>query len=102
MYKDAVHEIANGKNLYEEQNNPLVKKFRTFVKYMYLPFPCHTQFVESGVKEVAIVSETGREEQIRTNLAILRSHTVEPFLERARKCIEHREENNDKEMMPKG
>ena len=101
-YMDAVLEIANGKKLYEEQNNPLVEKLRTFVRYTYLPLACQTQFVESGVKDTAIVSVTGREEQTRTNLAILRSHTVEPFLERARKCIKHRVENEGKKMMPKG
>ena len=39
---------------------------------------------------------------MRTNLAILRSHTVEEFLERARKCVVHRVGNEDKKMLPKG
>ena len=62
VHHEAVYEIANGKKLYGRGNSENVKKLRTFVRYTYLPFPCHTQFVESGVKEADIVSETGREE----------------------------------------
>ena len=102
-HTEAVNEIANGKNLYEKRCSPAMKKLRTFVLYTFLPFPVHTQFVESGVKESALVSQTGREEQARTNIAIIRSRTVEDFLEKARKKVKHKVQGNeDKKILPKG
>jgi len=40
-----------------------------------LPLPCHTQFVESGVKEAKIVASTDRSEEQRTCVAIIRAGT---------------------------
>ena len=103
VHMEAVMEIAVGKKLYEEPpTSKILEDLRDYALYTFLPFPCHTQFVESGVKEAAIVSETGREEQTRTNLAILRSRSIEPFLENARNAMEHAVENEDKKMVPKG
>ena len=87
LHMEAVKEIAGGKKLYDLEGSEINKEFQFFVSYTYLPLPSHTQFVESGVKESAIVSETGREERSRSILAIVRSHTVEQFLESARKLI---------------
>mgnify|MGYP001394363470 CR=1 FL=1 len=86
----------------DSEGSEINKEFQFFVSYTYLPLPSHTQFVESGVKESAIVSEIGREERSRSILAIVRSHTVEPFLEDARRKMVHKEENKDKKMLPKG
>ena len=43
---------------------------------MYLPLACHTQGVESAVKEAKLVSPTGRHEPLRSAYAIVRSHLV--------------------------
>lgn len=41
----------------------------------YLPLPCHTQFVESGVKEAKLAASTDRSEQHRSWIAIVWSKT---------------------------
>ena len=43
---------------------------------MYVPLACHTQGVESAVKEAKLVSPTGRHEPLRSAYAIVRSHLV--------------------------
>ena len=102
LHMEAVKEIASGKKLYDLEGSEINKEFQFFVSYTYLPLPSHTQFVESSVKESAIVSETGREERSHSMLVIVRSHTVEPFLQDARNNMVHKEENRDKKMHPKG
>lgn len=67
-----------------------LKELEVFVKHTYLCFPSHTQFVESGVKEAAIVSVTDRKEQSRSLLAILRSYTVEQFYAEAKVGIKRK------------
>ena len=42
----------------------------------YLPLASQTQFVEASVKEAKNVSQTGREEQLRSAIAIERSHGI--------------------------
>ena len=67
-----------------------LQELEVYVKHAYLCFPSHTQFVESGVKEAAIVSVTGRKERNRSLLAILRSYTVEQFNAEAKTGIKRK------------
>ena len=80
----AIQEIADGKNLLEQDVSVEMEKFREWVQKNYLPFPIHTQFVESGVKEAALVLETGKEERMRSAVALIRSATVRPFNDKAK------------------
>ena len=50
-----------------------------FIKCIYLPFPCHTQFVEAGFKDASLVSQTGHEERMRSLIATIRSHIMKTF-----------------------
>ena len=87
----AIRDIANGKKLWDngvQSTNML--KFKKFVQHAYLPLPCHTQFVEAGVKEAKSVSSTGREEKLRTQLAIIQNQTVGTFIENATEKIKHK------------
>ena len=97
VHGDAVRELAEGKKLWTDEGQSIaMKKFRYFVQHTYLPLPSHTQFVEAGVKEAKLVSATGREERQRSQLAIIRNHTVGTFLENAVETI-----GGTKKHMPK-
>ena len=86
----AIQEIADGKKLWEEDISVEMKKFKEHVQKNYLPFPVHTQFVESGVKVAALVSETGKEERMRSAVAQIRSATVRPFNDKAKLQQSHK------------
>ena len=51
-------------------------KMKEYLLEMYLPLACHTQGVESAVKEAKLVSPTGRHEALRSAYAIVRSHMI--------------------------
>ena len=78
-----------------------MEKFKEHVQKNYLPFPVHTQFVESGVKEASLVSETGKEERMRSAIAQIRSATVRPFNDKAKLQQSHKT-NDKKSHQPKG
>ena len=67
-YMIEIRLIVAGKRLYNDDN---LQKLREYVQFTFLPFPSRSQFVESGVKEAAIVSSTGKEERNRSVVAIL-------------------------------
>jgi hypothetical protein len=49
---------------------------KSFMLSSYLPLASHTQFVEAGVKEAKIVSQSDRSEQLRSAYAISRSARI--------------------------
>jgi hypothetical protein len=50
--------------------------YQAWMYSTYLPLASHTQFVEAGVKEAKIVSQSDRSEQLRSSYAINRSARV--------------------------
>ena len=70
----AVHEIAAGNNMWYDAASPTLLDFRNTVKTEWLPLASNTQFVESGVKEAKLCSSTGKQEQMRSVMAIGRSY----------------------------
>ena len=46
------------------------------MKHTYLFCPCQGHFIEGGIKDAAITGQTGAEEKRRSELAIIRSHTL--------------------------
>jgi phosphotransferase system HPr-like phosphotransfer protein len=77
---------------------------REFFYTTYLPLPCHTHFVERGVKEAANVSKTDRSEPLRSAYVINRDARVHSLgnlsdlssTERITKLIRSAIQHNDK------
>ena len=65
-----------------------ILRFKQFVQRYWFPFASNTQFVESGVKEAKLVSMDKRKENTRSEYAIIRSHTVSTYMDKARKLHE--------------
>jgi len=59
--------------IYDEGSDNL--DLRVHMHKKYLPLPCHTQFVESAVKDAKEVSATDRSEEHRSWMAVIRSAT---------------------------
>ena len=57
-------------------SKPVSNRTTNYLCEMYLALACHTQGVESAVKEAKLVSPTGRHEALRSAYAIVRSHMV--------------------------
>ena len=68
-HESAIKELADGILLTSANISPEVMTLKEFIECTYLPFPCHTQFVEAGVKDAALVSQTGKEERMRSLIA---------------------------------
>ena len=49
---------------------------KSYLLSAYLPLASHTQFVEAGVKEAKVVSQSDRSEQLRSAYAIIRSARI--------------------------
>ena len=50
--------------------------FKTYMHIHWITFPAQTQIVETGVKDAALCTSTGRLEETRTVLDVIRSKTV--------------------------
>ena len=93
-YLTAIELIANGESIWNyETNNEELKNLRIFCKKHYLPLPSNSQHIEAGVKDSALVAQTGCEERSRNNKAIIRSHTVRNVIREAQKYQEHKKED---------
>ena len=89
-----IKELALGKSLWDDgEQSADMKIFRKYVEQTYLPLPCHTQFVEAGVKEAKLVSATGREERLRSQVAVIRNNTVSSFVADAKQNTTRRKED---------
>lgn len=55
--------------------------------------PCHTQFVEAGVKEAALVSSTSGDEKMQSVVAIMRPAIVTNFNTDAKAKVQHKNES---------
>ena len=77
--KRAARMIISGIDFRTENDASLTRNFdnlRACLVETFLPLPSHAQFVEFGVKEAKLVSQTDRSEQHRTWIAIVRSAHV--------------------------
>ena len=83
--------IASGVSLQDERN----KKLLTHIQRTFYACPSQGQFIEGGVKDTALVGQTGAEERRRNNMAIIRSHTVEKANEMAKNKQVHKKRMRD-------
>lgn len=72
QYCDEIKCIANGGSIKAAENFKLLKH----VEEKFYACPSQGHFVEGGVKDAAFTGQTGAEERRRSNMAIIRSHTV--------------------------
>jgi len=73
--KEAAAKVSAGVELRTFQYDGDAGELRLHMHSSYLALPCHTQFVETAIKEAKIVSATDRSEELRTCIAIIRSAT---------------------------
>jgi len=65
--------LDNGLDLRDQEN---FDQIRDYMQVKFLALASHTQFVEAGVKEAKLVSQSDRSEQLRSAYAICRSARV--------------------------
>lgn len=65
--------LDNGLDLRNQADFDMI---RDYMQVKFLALPSHTQFVEAGVKEAKLVSQSDRSEQLRSAYAICRSARV--------------------------
>jgi len=63
-------------NALDLRNQDDFDQLRSYMHSKFLPLASHTQFVEAGVKEAKLVSQSDRSEQLRSAYAICRSARV--------------------------